>query len=300
LSDTVRVRFAPSPTGYLHIGGARTALFNWLYARHNKGIFVLRIEDTDRERSTDEYIEAIIEGMKWLGLDWDEGPARQTDRFDVYFVPAGYVFSIWGVIYLGLAAYVIYQALPAQRDNPRLNRVGYWFVLSSIANVTWLFLWHYEQFVLSLFAMIAILLSLIVIYSRLEIGRTVVSLAERWFVRVPFSIYLGWITVATIANVTSVLDFVNWSGWGVSPEVWTVIMLVAAGIIAAAVSLTRRDAAYLLVLVWALVGIAVKHALTPVVSNTSWIITGFVGLMIIVAAVAYFRSRSGPDLPSPA
>lgn len=80
----MRVRFAPSPTGFLHIGGARTALFNWLFARHNRGTFILRIEDTDRSRSTDEYIEAILSGMQWLGLDWDEGPFRQTDRFDVY------------------------------------------------------------------------------------------------------------------------------------------------------------------------------------------------------------------------
>ncbi|HUU51116.1 MAG TPA: glutamate--tRNA ligase [Nitrospinota bacterium] len=84
MKETVRVRFAPSPTGYLHIGGARTAIYNWLYARHNEGVFVLRIEDTDRTRSTDEYIEAIIDGMKWLGLDWDEGPYRQTDRLDIY------------------------------------------------------------------------------------------------------------------------------------------------------------------------------------------------------------------------
>jgi len=80
----VRVRFAPSPTGHLHIGGARTALFNWLFARHYGGKFILRIEDTDRSRSTEEYIESIIEGLKWLGLDWDEGPYRQTDRFDIY------------------------------------------------------------------------------------------------------------------------------------------------------------------------------------------------------------------------
>jgi glutamyl-tRNA synthetase len=80
----IRVRFAPSPTGHLHIGGARTALFNYLFARHNNGKFILRIEDTDRTRSTDEYIETIIEGMKWLKLEWDEGPFRQTDRFDVY------------------------------------------------------------------------------------------------------------------------------------------------------------------------------------------------------------------------
>ncbi|MBI5213210.1 MAG: glutamate--tRNA ligase [Nitrospirae bacterium] len=80
----IRVRFAPSPTGHLHIGGARTALFNYLFARHYNGTFVLRIEDTDTTRSTEEYIEAIVEGMKWLKLDWDEGPYRQTDRFDIY------------------------------------------------------------------------------------------------------------------------------------------------------------------------------------------------------------------------
>lgn len=80
----VRVRFAPSPTGFLHIGGVRTALFNWLFARQQSGKFILRIEDTDQSRSTDESIHAIIEGMKWVGLDWDEGPFRQTERMDVY------------------------------------------------------------------------------------------------------------------------------------------------------------------------------------------------------------------------
>lgn len=80
----VRVRFAPSPTGYLHIGGARTALFNWLFARHYGGVFILRIEDTDKERSTDESIQAIIDSLKWLSLDWDEGLYRQTERSDIY------------------------------------------------------------------------------------------------------------------------------------------------------------------------------------------------------------------------
>ncbi|MBF0505429.1 MAG: glutamate--tRNA ligase [Nitrospirae bacterium] len=88
MNNPVRVRFAPSPTGHLHIGGARTALFNWLFARHNNGTFILRIEDTDTGRSTDEYIDAILKGMEWLKLDWDEGPYRQTTRFDIY---RGYV-----------------------------------------------------------------------------------------------------------------------------------------------------------------------------------------------------------------
>jgi glutamyl-tRNA synthetase len=84
MTQTVRVRFPPSPTGHLHIGGVRTALFNWLYARHSGGVFVLRIEDTDRTRSTEESIQVILEGLSWLGLDWDEGPYRQTERLDVY------------------------------------------------------------------------------------------------------------------------------------------------------------------------------------------------------------------------
>jgi glutamyl-tRNA synthetase len=80
----VRVRFAPSPTGFLHIGGVRTALFNWLYARQQQGVFILRIEDTDQSRSTHESIQAILDGLKWVGLDWDEGPYRQTDRMELY------------------------------------------------------------------------------------------------------------------------------------------------------------------------------------------------------------------------
>lgn len=84
-----RLRFAPSPTGYLHIGGVRTALFNWLYARHVGGTFILRIEDTDRERSTPASIEAILDGMRWCGLDWDEGPYFQSERLDLYRAAAG-------------------------------------------------------------------------------------------------------------------------------------------------------------------------------------------------------------------
>src|SRR5262244_1260864 len=79
-----RVRFAPSPTGYLHVGGARTALFNWLFARHFGGTWVLRIEDTDLERSTPEIVDGILQGLTWLGLNWDEGPYYQTQRVDLY------------------------------------------------------------------------------------------------------------------------------------------------------------------------------------------------------------------------
>ena len=132
-----------------------------------------------------------------------------SDQFDVYFVPAGYVFSIWGLIYLALIGYSIFQALPAQRDNPRLRRTGWLYVLSCAANIAWIFLWHYEIFAWTLVAMVALLLALIVIYLRLGTGFSRVPAAETWLVRVPFSIYLGWITVATIANVTSLLDYLG-------------------------------------------------------------------------------------------
>src|SRR5574341_1300628 len=81
---TVRVRFAPSPTGYLHVGGARTALFNWLFARHEGGVFILRIEDTDVERNRPELVDGILESLRWLGLDWDEGPVFQSQRLEMY------------------------------------------------------------------------------------------------------------------------------------------------------------------------------------------------------------------------
>ena len=219
-----------------------------------------------------------------------------SDRFQVYFVPAGYVFSIWGLIYLGLAAFAVYQLLPAQRENPRLQRIGYLFALSCLANIAWIFLWHYELFALTVVAMLALLLTLIAIYLRLEIGRAPVPAVEEWLVRLPFRIYLGWITVATIANVTSFLDYAGWSGWGLRPEVWAVIMLIAGAAIAAAVGLTRGDTAYMLVIVWAFVGIAVKQAATPLVATAAWVMTGVV-VVVLVVSVVLKRCAGQPFAP---
>jgi benzodiazapine receptor len=205
-----------------------------------------------------------------------------SDRFDVYFVPAGYVFSIWGLIYLSLGAFAIYQTLPAQRENPHLRRIGYLFALSCVANSAWIFLWHYEFFELTLVAMFGLLLSLIAVYLRLDIGRARVSTAEKWLVHIPFSIYLGWITVATIANVTTVLYYLNWDGWGIRPEIWAMIMLIVGAGIASAVSLSRGDVAYVLVIGWAFVGIAVKQADTPMVAITAWLMALIVLLTLLI------------------
>jgi hypothetical protein len=214
-----------------------------------------------------------------------------SDRFPIYFVPAGYVFSIWGLIYLFLIGFTVYQALPAQRENARLRRVGYLYALSSALNIIWIFLWHYNIFVGTIIAMLGLLATLIAIYVRLGIGVAPVKAAEKWLVNVPFSIYLGWITVATIANASQLLFYLNWGGWGIAPQVWAILMILAATIVALLMALTRRDIAYLLVLVWALAGIGVKHLAAPAVSATAWFATVLIVVMIVFVAVRSFRPR---------
>ena len=207
-----------------------------------------------------------------------------SDQFQVFFVPAGYVFSIWGLIYIGLIAYSVFQALPSQRENPRLRSTGYLVAFSGLANIAWIFLWHYEQFPLTLVAMFTLLVTLIAIYLRLGTGITQVSTVEKWTVQIPFSIYLGWITVATAANITDVLYFLNWDGFGISPEVWFLVVLAAVIVISGLASLTRRDTAYNLVILWALVGISVKHS-----SITLVMVASLVSAVIVAAILIYSR-----------
>lgn len=213
-----------------------------------------------------------------------------SNRLSNYFVPAGYVFSIWGLIYLGLLAYAIFQALPAQANNPRLKAIAGWFLLSSAANIGWLLLWHYNQFPLTVIFMLVLLAALILIYLALHRPAARYSRAELWMVRVPFSIYLGWITVATIANISATLVVVKWNGFGLAPTLWFAVVLVAAVIIAALMTTFRRDVAYLAVLVWAFVGIAVRPTDSTLVVTAAWLAAGVVALFI--AYSVYKKGRS--------
>jgi hypothetical protein len=208
-----------------------------------------------------------------------------SDQFQVYFVPAGYVFSIWGVIYLGLIAYAIFQALPAQRNNPHLRKTGWWVTLGGLANITWIFLWHYEQFPLTLIAMLVLLGTLILTYLGLDIGKSKVKAGERFTTQLTFSIYLGWITVATVANITDVLDYIGWNGFGVAAEIWMGIVLAAVLVIAILMSLTRRDIAYAAVILWALAGITVKQAGIPAVVIPTWVTFGLVALTLVFSFI---------------
>jgi benzodiazapine receptor len=194
-----------------------------------------------------------------------------SDRFQVYFVPAGYVFAIWGIIYIGWTVFTIYQFLPSQKESPRLRRLGYLFAINNLFNAAWLFTWHYNFFGLGVFVMLSLLGLLIVSYLRLNVNLSFAKGAEWWSVDLPFSIYLGWITVATVANITDWLFLISWSGFGIHAKTWAVIMILVASIVGLLMALTRKDAAYLFVLVWSFIGIAVKQTPAPEVVTTAWI-----------------------------
>lgn len=214
-----------------------------------------------------------------------------SDRFRVYFVPAGYVFSIWGLIYLGLIAFAIFQAWPAQKENPRLWAIGGWVVLANLANSAWIFLWHFEQFPLTLVAMLVLLLSLIQIYLKLEIGRQNVQWREALFVQLPFRIYLGWISVATVANITILLEYLRWDGFGIAGEVWMTLVLIAVLGIVSAVNFTRRDLAYTLVILWALAGIAVKQAAVSAVVIPTWVTFALVSASWLLPSILNYPRK---------
>ena len=209
-----------------------------------------------------------------------------SDRFQVLFVPAGYVFSIWGVIYLGWIAFIIFQFQASQKESARLRRLGYLFAMSNVANAAWLFCWHYNLFGLSVLVMLTLLGLLIASYLRLDVNRSSVKPVEYWSVDAVFSVYLGWITVATVANISDWLYLVEWNGFGISAQSWAVIMLAIASLLGLAMALTRRDAGYLSVLVWAFIGIAVKQTSVPLVVLSAWIAAA---LMLVLAIFSLIR-----------
>ena len=217
--------------------------------------------------------------------------AEISDRFRVYVVPAGYVFAIWGLIYLGQLGFLFQTLRPGRLEDPLLRRIGLWPALVGLLNGIWILLWHYEVFAATVVVMVALLASLIVLYRRAGFERTArpgsgITAAERWLVQVPFSLYLGWITVATIANVAAVGKWAETSTLGFAPE------LVAAGVLAVGlgiatwVMLRTADVTYGTVIVWAYAGIVVKEMATPWVP---WIAGLTVAVMVVLILAAFAR-----------
>ncbi len=217
-----------------------------------------------------------------------------SDSFPVLVTPAGYVFAIWGVIYLGLAGYAVWQSLPAQADNPRVRALVLPVSIGNVANLVWILLWHTLLIGASLVAMLVLLGSLMVVYLRLRAptrrrAPASISLGERVWARGTFSVYLGWITVATVANVTIALYDAGWDGGFVPAQVWAAITLVVATVLGGRMLRRFDDGGYAAVLVWAFVGIVLAQWGATVVVGTA-----IVGVLAL-AFVAADRARAAQD-----
>lgn len=194
------------------------------------------------------------------------------------FVPAGFTFSIWGVIYLLLLAFTIYQARSLWKKEATddfVQTIGPWFFISCLANASWIVAWHYQQVILSLLIMLLLLTSLIIIYRRLHSNVESPDRARKYFVHLPFSVYLGWITVATIANVTTLLVDRGLSGFWLGETIWTAIMITIAVGFGIFFLLKKRDVPYALVLIWAFYGI------TAIRFNSIILIAAYIGITLL-------------------
>jgi hypothetical protein len=204
------------------------------------------------------------------------------------FVPAGLTFSIWALIYLLLGIWSVWQLLVVFGNNSSgmdlVGRVGIWFLISSLANIAWILAWHYGRYPLSLILMLVILASLIIIYLRLDIGRSDPGTLLKFVTHLPFSVYLGWITIATVANLTAVLVAAGWNGFGIGEVFWAVALVAVAVIITLAVLLTRRDFGYALVALWALLGIILARLNGPNESRTV-AIAAIAGAVIVLFGI---------------
>lgn len=226
-----------------------------------------------------------------------------SDAYANLFTPAGITFAIWGLIYTLLLVYVIYTwgwfgKKPDEKQQKLLNKVGGLFIISSLANIAWIFAWHYGIIVLSVLIMLGLLITLIKLADLLN--KPTFSWTEKICLRWPFSIYFGWITVATIANITVFLVSINWSGWGISDQIWTIIILLVGALIGITRAIKDKNIPYLLVLVWAYGGIWLKHgSATGYASQYPNIIATLIGcIMLFLITVGWMALRGAKKIKS--
>jgi hypothetical protein len=205
-----------------------------------------------------------------------------SNRLPVLFTPAGYVFSIWSLIYLLLIFWVIGLWRNRFNKDALYERRSLLFIISCVFNIAWIFLWHYEYFLLTVLVMISLLLTLIILY------RTYPVQDNRLSSRLPISIYLGWISVATIANISYVLTVYEWSGWGLSDPLWAVIMMTIGAALALHIRFHHFDIAYPAVFIWAFIGIAVRNGFEELLVMTAAL---FLSAVLLVGII-FIRKKS--------
>jgi hypothetical protein len=212
---------------------------------------------------------------------------RVSDSYPNLFTPPGYVFSIWSVIYALAIIFMIYQARPSQRKEAYLTQIGFVYLLSTVANTSWLFIFHYSYgvpglFVFSLVPMAMLLFCLLAIYQRLGIGIKDVPRNQKLAVHLPISVYLGWISLAIIANIASALNVLIPGIPMATQELWTSLVVVIALVITTFMVWTRRDFAFGLVIIWASIGIALNRITMPLVFAASIAAVAIVSILILL------------------
>jgi len=213
-----------------------------------------------------------------------------SDQYPNLFVPSGLTFSIWGVIYILLAIFVIYCLIISIKTPMQyksfVQKIGVLFFVTCIANVAWIFSWHYEVLPLSLVFMVVLLVTLAVMYERLDVGRKAARPTEKYLVHLPISIYFGWISIATIANVTALLVAYRWNRFGLGEELWAVIMIGIGTALALLLLFSRRDLFYALVVNWAVVGILIKRIADTSTPARNVTITSIACISVMTIAIA--------------
>ncbi len=209
-----------------------------------------------------------------------------SNNYPNLFAPAGYAFSIWGLIYTLLGVYVIYQFW-CKKDS-LIMKINTLFIINALLNASWMFAWHYDFIWLSLLIMFGLLLTLIGIANILLKAR--LNKQESLLINLPFSVYFGWITVATIANVTVFLVSINWTGFGLAESLWTIAILLIGALIGSWRMLYDRSIPYGLVLVWAYGAILFKHTsesgfagqYPSIIATAALCMAVFVGALIFI------------------
>lgn len=237
-------------------------------------------------------VTVIINYLSNTGIFNNSTMASVSARYQNLFTPAGYAFSIWGLIYIGLAAFVIYQSggLFGKKDTPAIvERVGWLFVVSCLANSLWVIAWLYDYTGTSVLIMVVLLASLLGIAFRTRMELDVIPIRKIALTWWPFALYLGWICVALIANVAAYLTKIGWRGFGLTPLTITVIMICVAGIVYVALTWTRNLRESAMVGIWALIAVAVANWKTmPTVAYTA---IGVSALIFISSSVHAYRNR---------
>jgi hypothetical protein len=213
--------------------------------------------------------------------------AQVSDSYPNLFTPPGYVFSIWGVIYALAVVFMFYQARPSERSKAYLTQISFLYPISALANVSWLFIFQYsyqvpQLFVVSLIPMTVLLLCLLSMYQRLSIGRREARRSEKLAVHLPISVYLGWISLAIIANIASVLNVLIPGIPTYTQALWTVVVLLLVTMITILIVWTRRDFAFGLVVIWASIGIALNRVAIPIISSTSIATCAIVTILLLI------------------